>query len=102
MVKVFFLVLLVGLSGCVSLGQHFDSNGHVPPGVYPGLRSDVKFLTKDVFSQRGGMDALLDSVEPFLIPVALVDIPLSFGMDTLLLPVDVFKSVGKKDDKTAD
>ncbi|MGD8107157.1 YceK/YidQ family lipoprotein [Pantoea sp. FN0302] len=63
--------LSVGTSGCSSMMSHTGAS----QGYYPGTRASAEMLTDDQSSWA-------------LKPLALVDLPFSAVLDTLLLPWD--------------
>ena len=69
-------------SGCASIGAHEE---HAPKGPYSGVRrwpAEVRFT----FDPKNGTpfpDGLV------AVPFLLVDLPLSFGLDTMVLPADL-------------
>lgn len=73
---------VITTSGCSSMMSHSGGS----QGYYPGTRASAKMLTDD---DTGWV----------LKPLALIDLPFSAVMDTLLLPWDYFRA---DDDKTKD
>lgn len=67
--------LLVGTSGCSSMMSHTGAS----QGYYPGTRASAEMLTDDQSSWA-------------LKPLALVDLPFSAVLDTLLLPWDYMRA----------
>jgi len=82
--------LVMGATGCGSLMARKAPNPGLGP--YPGLRM---------------MIALKNEKKPhwttaIVYPLFVVDLPLSFEFDTVLLPLDILASISKgKDDKAA-
>lgn len=59
---------------------------HSPEGIYPGVRTDWRLLGR--CNSVG--DAAVGPISPFIVvPFAIVDLPLSATLDTLLLPIDL-------------
>ena len=77
-------VVLVSCCGCSSLATHIPNKA---PGPYGGVRADSKMITHP--------RAVNDSVVVGHIPrgvvraYALLDLPFSAVVDTLLLPIDL-------------
>lgn len=74
-----FIIAITVLSGCASaimrtVGIPTYTVSH-DPKFYPGTVTDVAFLGSEIT------------------PLALLDLPLSFVLDTLLLPVDIYRAV---------
>ncbi|EJL81668.1 putative periplasmic lipoprotein [Pantoea sp. GM01] len=69
-------------SGCSSVMSHTGAS----QGYYPGTRASAEMLTDDKTSWA-------------IKPLALIDLPFSAVMDTVLLPWDYFRS---DDDKSKD
>ena len=63
------------ISGCASVIARNTNLGITPPAVYPGAAYDIVAIPSPLF------------------PLALIDLPLSFVADTLMLPVDIYRSV---------
>lgn len=81
------VVSLFFLNGCASIMYRTNQDDDpVQPGIYPAVRSDTETLdalrTKDY-------DPLLTGAEPIIFTLALIDIPLAFVLDTILLPYDI-------------
>ncbi|PSH15266.1 hypothetical protein B7R74_17865 [Yersinia pseudotuberculosis] len=75
----FILVLLpitivLLLNGCTSIVARNTNLGGTPPAVYPGTVANAVLLPSPLF------------------PLALIDLPLSFVADTLMLPFDIYHS----------
>jgi uncharacterized protein YceK len=79
------LAMLLAGSGCGSLGARLDHSLHGSGnlGVYPGVREDVKFVAKSP------VQAFKEPLVIPFVPLIIVDIPLSFVLDTALLPSDL-------------
>lgn len=69
-------------SGCSSVMSHTGAS----QGYYPGTRASAEMLTDDQTSWA-------------MKPLALIDLPFSAVMDTILLPWDYFRA---DDDRTKD
>ena len=59
----------------------------VPHYVYPGTQTDLRCLAIPVWTSG---DALYEGMTCMFYPVPLVDLPLSFVMDTIFLPFDIY------------
>ena len=69
------ILLLVGCSTIASLvGMNHG------PRIYSGVREDVRII------DRGG---IYEHKMPFFVILAVLDFPLSFALDTLLLPLTI-------------
>jgi uncharacterized protein YceK len=78
--------LFLNLLGCASLNSRTASS---PPGIYRGLREDVTCI-----AASGKMDWTRGEC---IFPIeAVLDMPLSFGVDTILLPYDYLKTKKKE------
>jgi uncharacterized protein YceK len=79
------LILFFCLTGCASIDYRTSYYG-ITPGIYPGVRNDIRNL----FGYSGGIIPLgpewVDDV------FTILDIPFSFAFDTLCAPYDVFKN----------
>ncbi|CNC12543.1 YceK/YidQ family lipoprotein [Yersinia pseudotuberculosis] len=62
------------ISGCASVIARNTNLGITPPAVYPGTVYDIAVIPSPLF------------------PLALIDLPLSFVADTLMLPIDIYHS----------
>lgn len=62
------------INGCASVIARNTNLGATPPAVYPGAAYDIAVIPSPLF------------------PLALIDLPLSFVADTLMLPVDIYHS----------
>ncbi|MEE9356116.1 MAG: YceK/YidQ family lipoprotein [Methylococcaceae bacterium] len=94
--KVIKSVVLCALAfsqiNCASLDQTFRK--HTPPmaKTYIGIRSDLAMLGGKTLGQKGR--GRMNGVVLFLIwPVLLIDIPLSFALDTAFLPYTIPQSL---------
>ena len=62
------------------------------PHIYSGLVSDFQILAYPVScpcSGESGLGAIL--LYPLLLPLSIIDIPLSFAADTLVLPYTIHR-----------
>jgi uncharacterized protein YceK len=97
-------VLLI-CTGCSSVIQHVGNSqwGRGPQVryLYSGTQTDIQTITShtadsdcvlvDLFGEGGNGQTLYGhslSESPFMWPAVLIDLPFSFAVDTLLLPVD--------------
>jgi len=87
------ILLLTLISGCASI--HHRSHYYKPPERYPGVQENLKALeTHDSVSNAWGHTiSFLSSV------MTTLDIPLSFVLDTILLPYDLMRSPEEKNSK---
>ncbi len=76
---------IVTTNGCMSLSAREDMK---LTGPYPGIRT-WSATVKHVMVSTDYTDPLGPAAKPVLLPILLVDLPLSFGLDTMLLPVDL-------------
>jgi len=84
--RVMFLLAglsIFALSGCMSLATTFDNDPEVDSKVFIGTRTNLD-MAASPFSSK--MDSEGKGMMIGALPFILVDIPLSFVMDTLLLP----------------
>jgi uncharacterized protein YceK len=72
-------LLLFVLQGCGTIEGFSNRDGE--SSVYVGLRRDIEHIT----GARHAGSSCLDLSGLFL-PFYIIDLPLSFGMDTVLLP----------------
>lgn len=77
------LFIVLSLAGCGTIGDVTHSRGlyatrtgQKPARIYGGIRTDVALISSDM-------------TPGYLVPVAVLDIPFSFVVDTVLLPVTV-------------
>lgn len=80
-------------AGCASVMTHTqrDADGK---GPYSGVRGDAWVLGHP----NSVGDAVIGRVSPaIVVPLAFVDMPLSAGLDTLLLPIDLTYHPPKKE-----
>ncbi len=100
------ILLPVSFSGCSSIAYRTKSKDLIlpaaapAPGLYPGVRGDVKSMARAFRDDYEAQDyslagPFLDAFEVLYFPIALFDTPLSFGLDTLYLPYDIFHSTSK-------
>ncbi len=77
------LLALALCSGCGTIGAHHLSADDDPPrGVYRGVRFDCECIG--------------EGADIYPTPVAILDLPLSFAADTLVLPYDIIDSTRTK------
>ncbi len=92
-----FAVSLIALSGCASIGVRTGAYSERLP-VYPATAIDVclvSYVVSEPFIGQTDYDAQHGLVYLFF-PLAIVDIPLALGLDTLLLPLDIYELLRKK------
>ncbi len=85
-----FCMCLWMAMGCASLSYRTEHK-EVRSGAYPGVRTDAQWIrdvSKD-HSDEGLAGAMLDGLKFIVIPASTIDFPLSFVLDTVLLPVDL-------------
>lgn len=80
----FFLVAFC-LTGCISVLSRRESDVF---RVYPGVRNDWELLLESREQQTGGSHQLNEGLTRIITTVAIIDLPFSFIMDTVLLPLD--------------
>jgi uncharacterized protein YceK len=68
-------ILALSLQGCASIGARTDTESGSPRYIYPGVQRDYEGLAHA-------------DVPPASL-VCFFDLPFSFAVDTVLLPVDV-------------
>ena len=73
------VVIGVSASGCSSISARLKNDDRFYPGVYPGVRNTAYYL---------GHPEEQD-MAPVILPVAVIDLPLSVALDTVLLPWDL-------------
>ena len=83
---------VIGSTSCSSIDAR---SGGTQSGLYPGVKQ-----SKENYDTRGsgGVAGIL------ALPYAILDLPSSFALDTLLLPLDIFEGLDflkGKDDKSA-
>ena len=85
--------LVIGSTGCGSILARNDKKKKIrPAGLYPGVKVD-----KEIYNGGHGIGGVFNK------PIAVVDFPFSFALDTALLPIDILGSVFKgKDDKPSE
>ena len=73
--------LVIGSTGCSSIDAR---SGDTQSGLYPGVKQ-----SKENYDTRGsgGGAAIL------ALPYAILDLPSSFALDTVLLPIDLLKGL---------
>lgn len=77
---IFFGLTLLGLcSGCGTILTHVDGQA----GVYSGVRADARLLST-IDDESHDIP-----VFPWVIPMSIIDMPLSLVADTLCLPFDL-------------
>lgn len=92
MKKNFFLIIFMActmalLTGCSSIAHRMSKKPLVCRGLYPGVRTDVEYL----LPRRGGLHPEMDAPNSSFALMAIIDLPLSFVMDTISLPADMFR-----------
>ena len=77
---------IIGANGCSSIDARTKGS---QSGVYPGVKAYKKAHGTDVNATKPGYK--------------VIDLPLSFALDTGLLPIDILRSAlkGKDDNSTA-
>ena len=78
-------VFIIGATGCSSIDARSKGS---QSGVYPGVKAYKKAHGTDVNATKPGYK--------------VIDLPLSFALDTGLLPIDILRSTlkGKDDNST--
>ena len=78
-------VFIIGANGCSSVNTRLKGS---QSGVYPGVKAYKKAHGTDVNATKPGFE--------------VIDLPLSFALDTGLLPIDILRSTlkGKDDNST--
>lgn len=75
-------ILIIQLSGCAAIGSRAHDGGGKP---FAGVRADA---IEVAHPSKGD--------KPFLWPLSIIDLPLSFAMDLILLPYDFMVSPKRK------
>jgi len=87
------LVLFVALPACGSISQFGSHNEKAGPAIYGGVRIDLRSLWQ-YFAQYDTVVG--DDTAAFLgLPLILLDLPLSFVADTVLLPWSLYNEIAK-------
>jgi uncharacterized protein YceK len=68
-------------TGCSSLNAHFNGE---PRGLYPGVKSICLYSTERIREKPEDWPVTI-----FVLPVAVIDLPLSAVADTFFLPSDI-------------
>ena len=93
-------------TGCASLGYRTSASNNkvVSPGIYPGVRTDFLWIKEyagdhpvEEYSLAG---PVLDVLKFIVIPVAVIDSPLSFILDTVLLPIDLWSRTSERHEES--
>ncbi len=80
------VVFLLLNSGCAAVFTRFDGK----PKVYSGIKADIDFLlSPDSTEERS--DVTECCAYSLVASMALLDLPFSFVLDTILLPVALFE-----------
>lgn len=93
----FALVSLIAMSGCASIGVRTGAYSERAP-IYPATAVNVGLVTyvvSEPFVGQRDHDAQEGLVYLFF-PLAIVDIPFGFALDTLLLPLDIYELLRTK------
>lgn len=87
------LTICLFFCGCASVAYRADSSSipEISPGIYPGVRAGINFM-KD--SAKGDIESSHSIVDPIIFLAFIPDVPLSFLIDTICLPYDIFQ-IGK-------
>ena len=99
------LALVAALCGsaCATYETQFTENASTWPGnreritpqVYSGTLANAIFA-KDIVTGNTGMDPAGQAIEAMLgVPLVLIDLPLSFAGDTMLLPYTIPRQARK-------
>jgi uncharacterized protein YceK len=83
------LTITVTVSGCSSLESHIEGK---PKGPYPGVRVWPETSKEMLSVSHDGTD-LFTHFGPVAFPFVLMDLPMSFAMDTFYVPFDIAKLV---------
>lgn len=90
-----YLHIVVGISlvlvslGCSSIGVRVNGNSYTPRYIYPGVQEDIK-IARAPFRGYASKPGETFSMPLFVLPLAIVDVPLSLAVDTLCLPYDLW------------
>lgn len=85
---IIILIFISFLAGCASVTYRVNTDPKpIQPGIYPSVRADVQNLNTKEY------DPLLTGAEPVVFTLSLLDIPLAFVFDTILLPFDISQSI---------
>ena len=77
------ILLIFFLNGCASIECRTKKYPLVAPGVYPGVRKDLDDITPNEDFFKTGT---LFRIAP------IIDLPLSFVLDTICLPFDIYQN----------
>ncbi|MBK5145341.1 YceK/YidQ family lipoprotein [Budviciaceae bacterium BWR-B9] len=89
LILIFIILISVQLSGCMSTVVRATKGPSAP--FYPGTSVNVEWLfTSDEqqCANQSNQQLCIDLLHNFSRPVALLDLPFSLVLDTLLLPID--------------
>jgi len=81
LLKLFALIFIVNLSGCMSYFAHNHQNGKYSAEIFGGVR-----IFSGAVSQI--WTTALSDISWFIVLLAILDFPFSFITDILLLPYD--------------
>ena len=84
-------------TGCAALSSRSGSipGSHQAGEKYPGVKVDLDVIAGSAVSMGNAKDI---PVMIFILPLGLVDLPLSFCVDTIMLPLDVYSGLGADDE----
>jgi len=83
------VVLAICVQSCASVGQHTRNIGSSKSNIYSGTKLDVTVIRTATGLERTGGEG--QDWAKSLAPIAMLDLPFSLTMDTLLLPVDLVR-----------
>jgi len=88
--KTLFIFIFITSTSCISILERHNARTPTSKGIYPGASESFKYILGAPFiAVLAGQAELL-----LLSPIALVDLPFTFALDTLLLPTDLLFAPG--------
>lgn len=91
------VVALSALSGCASMNTRLGGREELPQYIYPGTQLDVEQILHPRDYQM--IDPCVTAVSWIFPLFYLVDLPLSFVLDTVLLPYDLYQTKIRGNDR---
>lgn len=80
------LLLAAYTVGCVSIGAHVQNVGLSKSNIYAGTKTDFAVIRIATGRERTGTSEI--EWARTLAPIAVIDLPFSLVMDTVLFPID--------------
>ena len=92
------VLIIPFFTGCASLSYRMNPSEYdhyIEPGVYPGVRLDSDNIENNSTYKSTASNKY---PQPLISGISIFDLPLSFILDTVCLPYDMFQSNKNKEE----